>query len=217
MARRCASTLQLKHGHHVDWQQERLGGATWSQKRGGRTVCAWAWHGFHGGAFVLTLFLYVVLLSSLQASAKTAANVEEAFIQTAQEIYRKIQEGSFDVNNEVCSISSLWISKTCLYNRLTASNLAHSMLQVRQVRRAADRDWADRVIAANYVTDNSKPSSIIRIKHTVNMWSRSSLYVSICRSHRLYASSSQTFVCARFLLHHPSSLPVKLCRLACNR
>lgn len=38
----------------------------------------------------------------METSAKTAANVEEAFINTAKEIYRKIQEGVFDINNEVC-------------------------------------------------------------------------------------------------------------------
>jgi hypothetical protein len=36
----------------------------------------------------------------METSAKTAANVEEAFIDTAKEIYRKIQEGIFDINNE---------------------------------------------------------------------------------------------------------------------
>lgn len=39
----------------------------------------------------------------METSAKTAANVEEAFINTAKEIYEKIQEGVFDINNEVCS------------------------------------------------------------------------------------------------------------------
>jgi hypothetical protein len=40
----------------------------------------------------------------MEASAKTAANVEEAFIETAKEIYRKIQEGVFDINNEANGI-----------------------------------------------------------------------------------------------------------------
>ena len=44
----------------------------------------------------------------METSAKTAAKVEEAFINTAREIYDKIQEGVFDINNEVklgkCSI-----------------------------------------------------------------------------------------------------------------
>lgn len=42
----------------------------------------------------------------METSARTAANVEEAFINTAKEIYEKIQEGVFDINNEV-SISFL--------------------------------------------------------------------------------------------------------------
>jgi len=36
----------------------------------------------------------------LETSAKTAANVEEAFINTAKKIYEKIQKGAFDVTNE---------------------------------------------------------------------------------------------------------------------
>lgn len=40
----------------------------------------------------------------METSAKTAANVEEAFINTAREIYEKIQEGVFDINNEVKSL-----------------------------------------------------------------------------------------------------------------
>ncbi len=37
----------------------------------------------------------------LETSARTAANVEEAFIQTAQKIYENIQSGLLDLNNEV--------------------------------------------------------------------------------------------------------------------
>ena len=37
----------------------------------------------------------------LETSAKTADNVQEAFVGTASEIYRKIKDGIFDVSNEV--------------------------------------------------------------------------------------------------------------------
>ncbi|XP_061747353.1 ras-related protein Rab-2A [Nerophis ophidion] len=40
----------------------------------------------------------------METSAKTAFNVEEAFINTAKEIYEKIQEGVFDINNEANGI-----------------------------------------------------------------------------------------------------------------
>ena len=46
----------------------------------------------------------------METSAKTAANVEEAFINTAREIYDKIQEGVFDINNEVT------MAQICLQN-----------------------------------------------------------------------------------------------------
>ncbi|XP_061477652.1 ras-related protein Rab-2A-like [Rhineura floridana] len=39
-----------------------------------------------------------------ETSAKTASNVEEAFINTTKEIYEKIQEGVFDINNEANGI-----------------------------------------------------------------------------------------------------------------
>lgn len=50
----------------------------------------------------------------METSAKTAANVEEAFINTAKEIYEKIQEGVFDINNEV--INAFISFCYCYYN-----------------------------------------------------------------------------------------------------
>lgn len=40
----------------------------------------------------------------LETSAKTAANVEEAFIETARNIHEKIVQGVFDVSNEASGI-----------------------------------------------------------------------------------------------------------------
>lgn len=36
----------------------------------------------------------------METSAKTAHNVEEAFINTARKIYEKIEKGEVDLNNE---------------------------------------------------------------------------------------------------------------------
>merc|ERR1711990_633954 len=36
----------------------------------------------------------------METSAKTSTNVEEAFIDTAKNIYDKIQQGVFDIKNE---------------------------------------------------------------------------------------------------------------------
>ncbi|KAG0233662.1 Ras- protein Rab-2A [Actinomortierella wolfii] len=40
----------------------------------------------------------------METSAKTAANVEEAFVETATDIYGKIQSGIFDIHNEAHGI-----------------------------------------------------------------------------------------------------------------
>lgn len=40
----------------------------------------------------------------LETSAKTAANVEQAFIKTAEKIYEKILSGVYDVTNEAHGI-----------------------------------------------------------------------------------------------------------------
>ena len=37
----------------------------------------------------------------METSAKTAQNVDAAFIDTAREIYQKIQSGTIDIENEV--------------------------------------------------------------------------------------------------------------------
>ncbi|KAH0626232.1 hypothetical protein JD844_001077 [Phrynosoma platyrhinos] len=41
----------------------------------------------------------------LETSARTATNVEEAFLSTAKAIYRKVQKGQFDLANEMDFIS----------------------------------------------------------------------------------------------------------------
>uniref|UniRef100_A0A1X7U9L1 Integrin alpha-2 domain-containing protein n=1 Tax=Amphimedon queenslandica TaxID=400682 RepID=A0A1X7U9L1_AMPQE len=56
----------------------------------------------------------------METSAKTAANVEEAFINTAKEVYKKIQDGVFDITNETedqcndTSINSLVSTVICV-------------------------------------------------------------------------------------------------------
>jgi len=40
----------------------------------------------------------------IETSAKTASNIEEAFVRTAQHIYQRIQSGTFDISNESSGI-----------------------------------------------------------------------------------------------------------------
>ena len=51
----------------------------------------------------------------METSAKTAQNVEEAFIKMAMELYAKIQENSIDVANEV-----KWVCVTIMCTVFTA-------------------------------------------------------------------------------------------------
>lgn len=37
----------------------------------------------------------------METSAKTAVNVDTAFVDMAREVYQKVQEGKIDVENEV--------------------------------------------------------------------------------------------------------------------
>lgn len=64
----------------------------------------------------------------IETSARTASNVEKAFIDTAKEIYEKIQEGVFDINNEV----SVRRSKS------TGCNWKYSQNQIRSFSRQAN-------------------------------------------------------------------------------
>ncbi len=40
----------------------------------------------------------------METSAKTAENVEEAFLETAKGIYENIQNNVYDLSNEKCGI-----------------------------------------------------------------------------------------------------------------
>lgn len=41
----------------------------------------------------------------METSAKTAENVNTAFVTTAAQIYKKIKTGILDINNEVCLVT----------------------------------------------------------------------------------------------------------------
>uniref|UniRef100_A0A671XT83 RAB2A, member RAS oncogene family n=1 Tax=Sparus aurata TaxID=8175 RepID=A0A671XT83_SPAAU len=63
----------------------------------------------------------------METSAKTASNVEEAFINTAKEIYEKIQEGVFDINNEVRHAD--WMSSLSYrFGQQTINNTFYDLL-----------------------------------------------------------------------------------------
>lgn len=96
----------------------------------------------------------------METSARTAANVEEAFINTAKEIYEKIQEGVFDINNEV-SVAEFTVrnAQTIATNhcyfprliRLTASRLVNNTHRlIRRYRVLAARAIKVAVVAVKH-------------------------------------------------------------------
>ena len=120
----------------------------------------------------------------METSAKTAANVEEAFINTAREIYDKIQEGVFDINNEVWKWKMLnqWNSVdikfnplpfsylssvlTMLFYRPTASKLVHNIhLQIQICHQET------KVGVAQEDAVETQQSSISCYMHRMYLWS----------------------------------------------
>ena len=63
----------------------------------------------------------------METSAKTAANVEAAFVQTADRIYKNIQSGLYDVENEVRACACVRACFVCLV--VTAFSRCHVVLQ----------------------------------------------------------------------------------------
>lgn len=47
----------------------------------------------------------------MEASAKSAENVEDAFVKTAQNIYKKIQSGVIDLSSEVKKEMVAWMKR----------------------------------------------------------------------------------------------------------
>lgn len=102
MVGRCSTALKFQHGHNAHWKQKvvhtlknliptsgaKCVNSDLESRREVKQEEGAAFAREHGLVF-------------METSAKTAANVEEAFINTAKEIYEKIQEGVFDINNEV--------------------------------------------------------------------------------------------------------------------
>ncbi|XP_066348349.1 ras-related protein Rab-2-A isoform X1 [Miscanthus floridulus] len=79
----------------------------------------------------------------MEASAKTAQNVEEAFVKTAGAIYKKIQDGVFDVSNEDVAgqrrLGKMAVAHTggCTARRQAGGNFSRRRRRTRRHGRAA--------------------------------------------------------------------------------
>ncbi|TKY72295.1 Ras-related protein RABB1c [Spatholobus suberectus] len=69
----------------------------------------------------------------MEASAKTAQNVEEAFIKTAATIYKKIQDGVFDVSNEVSFFLFSFVSFFTLCVFTTFMEISHYYIGIGRI------------------------------------------------------------------------------------
>lgn len=177
MARRCSTTFEFEYGHHVDWQQKVRARPHQTPQTG--FICNVLIVFFsdldsrrevkkeEGEAFAREHGLVF-----METSARTAANVEEAFINTAKEIYEKIQEGVFDINNEV-SVTSFPIRSLIATDKLrficsfccrpTESRLGNNIHRlIHRYRVLAAR--AVREVAAVVRYENKQQSSRLQIQ-----------------------------------------------------
>ena len=92
----------------------------------------------------------------METSAKTAANVEEAFINTAKEIYEKIQEGVFDINNEVSDLVTHIIPNGYLSSRRPmVSKLDHNTRRQVLTHQVLVKGCRVAVAAVNFLSPSS--------------------------------------------------------------
>jgi hypothetical protein len=100
------------------------------------------------------------MINIIDFSAKTASNVEEAFIETAKEIYRKIQEGVFDINNEANGIKlGPQHSPRYAFNELFSFNPISAL----QTAQAAELRCAAQVAAVSLLRRHYVKRSICKI------------------------------------------------------
>lgn len=114
MARRCSTTFEFKYGYYAYRKQKVFHLESLQHiNNNAVNVCLFFFSDLDSRREVKKeegeAFAREHGLVFMETSARTAANVEEAFINTAKEIYEKIQEGVFDINNEVSHIHPLFL------------------------------------------------------------------------------------------------------------